>query len=188
MNDVLSQALTDLTTWLRDEGFPFGLIGGLAVTVRGEPRVTMDVDVVLGVDVDQALRLLDQLPGSPFRPLFHDVADVVRHSFLMPLQHSKTGIRVDIALGLSGFEQNAIARASEVSFGLFRVPVVTAEDLILMKLLASRPRDTEDVHRIVQRQGDALDWDYLLETGRQLQEAVDQDLVPQLEQLQESSE
>ena len=91
---------------------------------------------------------------------------------------------MDIAVGLSGFEQQAIARATAVVLSGVQIPVVTSEDLILMKVLAGRPRDTDDVRNIMLRQGSALDWNYLLETGRQLQQAVDQDLLSELQRLQ----
>jgi hypothetical protein len=68
------------------------------------------------------------------------------------------------------------------------VPIVTAEDLILMKLLAGRPRDTDDVNKIVLRQSPHLNWDYLLETGRQLQQALDQDLLSELNRLRKQTD
>jgi predicted nucleotidyltransferase len=176
--------LTDVASWLREERIPFAVIGGIAATFRGEARFTADVDVVIGVELEEALRLLERLPNSVFQPLFPDVEEVLRKSFLLPLRHSVTRISVDIAVGLSGFEQQAISRATEIELPGCRIPVVSAEDLILMKLLAGRPRDTDDVRKIVLRQGAALDWNYLLEVGQQLQQAVDQDLLTELQQLQ----
>jgi len=94
---------------------------------------------------------------------------------------------VDVAIGLTGFERQLIARASDVRIGHCSIPVATAEDLILLKLLAGRPRDTEDVTAIVLRQGNQIDWDYLVEMGEQLQQAVDQDLMLQLNELRQRS-
>ena len=184
MDAVLQTTLTDLACWLRAEGIPFAVIGGIAATFRGEARFTADVDVVVGIELDEALRLLARLPSSPFQPLFPGVEEVLRASFLLPLRHSVTQVAVDIAVGLSGFERQAIARATAVVLSGVPIPVVSAEDLILMKLLAGRPRDTDDVRNIMLRQGSALDWNYLLETGRQLQQAVDQDLLSELQRLQ----
>lgn len=42
-----------------------------------------------------------------------------------------------------------------------RVPFASAEDLILHKLFAGRPRDIEDAAGVVRRKGPELDWDYL---------------------------
>ncbi len=55
-----------------------------------------------------------------------------------------------------------------------------------MKLLAGRPQDVADIEDIITRQTDRLDWDYLARTGRQLQQATDQDIVPKLRELQKS--
>ena len=57
--------------------------------------------------------------------------------------------------------------------------------IVVMKLLAGRPRDTDDAAKIVLRQGTALDWEYLLQTCEDPQRAVDQDIVPQLLRLRQ---
>lgn len=183
MDAALQTTLSDLAQWLRELAIPFAVIGGIAATFRGEARFTADVDVVVGIGLDEALGLLERLPRSPFQPLFPDVEEILRTSFLLPLRHSMTQVSVDIAIGLSGFEQQAISRASEVVLPGCRFPVVSAEDLILMKLLAGRPRDTDDVRNIMLRQGSALDWNYLFEIGRQLQQAIDLDLLSELRRL-----
>lgn len=184
MDAGLQTTLADVARWLREERISFAIIGGIAATFRGEARFTADVDVVIGVSLDEALQLLGRLPGSNFQPLFPGVEEVLRASFLLPLRHSVTQVSVDIAIGLSGFEQQAISRATEVVLPNCQIPVVSAEDLILMKLLAGRPRDTDDVRNIMLRQGPALDWNYLWEIGSQLQQAVDQDLLSELRRLQ----
>ena len=66
--------------------------------------------------------------------------------------------------------------------------VATSEDLLLMKALAGRPRDAEDARGIVSRQVGGIDWDYVIETGRQLQEVVGQDIVSQLLALRRESD
>ena len=185
MNDGPNSTLADLDDWLRAQGVSYAVIGGIATTVRGEPRFTADVDVVVGIDLDRALQLLDSLISSPFRPLFTDVADVVKKAFILPIRHISSGIRVDMAIGMTGFERQLIARATEATIGGRSIPVATAEDLILLKVLAGRPRDVDDVSRIVLRQGPSLNWNYIMETGEQLQQAVDVDLVPQLRRFRE---
>ncbi|NUQ62665.1 MAG: hypothetical protein HUU20_09260 [Pirellulales bacterium] len=127
--------------------------------------------------------MIGGLDGSAFRPLFPGVHEVVQTAFILPLVHRQTSVKVDLALGLTGFEQNAIRNATPVSFEDNTVAVVSAEDLILMKTLAARPRDIDDVAKIVVRQGDALNWDYILTTAAALEQAIGQDLVAPLERL-----
>ena len=39
--------LADASHLLTERGIPFALIGGLAVSLRGQPRLTVDVDLVV---------------------------------------------------------------------------------------------------------------------------------------------
>lgn len=75
MNEPLRTTLADAAAFLEKEGVAYALVGGLAVSVRGQPRVTADVDMVIAADVDRALALDQVLNQSKFRPLFDDVAD-----------------------------------------------------------------------------------------------------------------
>jgi predicted nucleotidyltransferase len=187
VHDAIQTTLADLAAFLSDQEVRFAVIGGIAVSVWGEPRFAADVVVVVGVDLAGALALIKAAEHTRFRPLFGGVEELVQTAFLLPLRHVDTQIKVDLAIGLSGFEGQIIHRAKLVELAGHLLPVATAEDLMLMKLLAARPRDVDDVSRIVARQRDALDWEYLFQTGTDLQEALGQDLVPQLQMLQQRS-
>ena len=141
------------------------LVGGLAVAAQGQPRATADVDLMIAVDISRALSLVKELATSPFRPLFDDIATVVETSFILPLRHRTTNVKVDVAIGLSGFECQAISRAQQLELLGVTLPVATAEDLIIMKVLAGRPQDDQDVRGLAIAQGDRLDWDYCLRVG-----------------------
>ena len=180
MQEALGRTLADLVEFLSDRQVDFAVIGGIAVIYRGEPRFTADIDLVVLLDVDEALSLVRDLGPSPFEPLFPDVEEIVQKAFLLPLRHTTTDVTVDCALGMTGFERQVVERATPVGVGETELPVATAEDLILLKLLAARPRDTEDAHRIVVRQAASLDWAYLEQTGAALQQSLAQDLVPQI--------
>ena len=113
-----------------------------------------------------------RLDRTNFRPLFDNVTEVVERSFILPLRHRSTNVKVDLALGLSGFEQRAISRAEPLDAAGRTVSVVTAEDLLVMKVLAGRPHDEQDARGIVIAQRDRLDWEYCLEAARELGEAL----------------
>ncbi len=187
-DDPVQVTLGALDGFLRLHEVDYAVIGGLAVIVRGQPRATVDVDVTVALTVDDAIRLLEPLGESGFATLFPEVEQVVRTAFLLPLRHTKTGVPIDVAIGVSGFESQLIQRASIEDLGSVRVPVASSEDLILMKLLAGRPQDSADVEHIRRRQAGRLDWSYLQETGRQLQQATDQSIVAQLQELRASAE
>ena len=180
MNEPLQTTLVDIVRVLEEEGISFALIGGQATSLRGQERVTADIDLVIAVDVQRALTLMPKLSRGNFRPLFDDIAEVVERSFILPVRHRATNIKVDLALGLSGFERQVIARAESVELAGCRLPVATAEDLLIMKVLAGRPRDDEDARGLVIAQGASLDWDYCEWTAAQLGEAIGIDLAARI--------
>jgi hypothetical protein len=139
--------------------------------------------MIIAADVSRALELTAALDGSSFRPLFDDVSEVVQKAFILPLRHRSTGVKVDLAIGLSGFEQQVVARAQHLNLAGVDVFVATPEDLLIMKLLAGRPRDEEDLEGLVIVQGDRLDWKYCRELAIKLGEAVGQDLAVRLDAL-----
>lgn len=162
-------------------GIRGAVIGGLAVSLRGLPRMTVDVDLVIQADVDDGLRIARNLPSTPFMPLFEGVEDVVASAFILPVRHRVTGVRVDLAIGMSGFERDAISRATPVVVGGTTIPVVSVEDLLVMKALAARPQDESDIRGLVDVQQESIDWERCLATARSLGEAVDVDIAGRLE-------
>ncbi len=96
--DPLNATLHDASELLKGQGIAFALIDGLAVAVRGEPRSTLDVDIIIDCDVERALELVTQLDDSNFRPLFEGVEQIVKTGLLLPLVHRQFGIKVDIAI------------------------------------------------------------------------------------------
>ncbi|MGB6041767.1 MAG: DUF6036 family nucleotidyltransferase, partial [Pirellulales bacterium] len=174
MNDPLSRVLADAVDLLEQRGLAYALIGGFASSLRGQPRVTADVDMVIAADVDGALQLLGTLDDTPFEPLFEDTEDVVRRAFILPLRHRATGVKLDLAVGLSGFERQTMDRANVIDVAGRSVSVATAEDLIVMKALAGRPHDDQDIRGMIVAQGEHLDWQYCLAIASDLGEAVDQ--------------
>lgn len=180
MAPALWPTLADAVAMLDARGIGAALIGGLAVSLRGQPRMTVDIDLVIHADVDEALRLVRDLGETPFEPLFPGVEEVVARSFILPLRHRMTGIRVDLAIGMSGFEREAIARARSVVVGDIRVPVVTVEDLLVMKALAGRPQDELDMRGLVATQGETIDWPACLDLAERLGTAVDLDIAGRL--------
>lgn len=153
--------LARLARALRAHDVPFMLIGGQAVLLHGEPRLTLDVDVTLGVSPESLGTVLAACEAMGVDPLPGSVEDFVRETFVLPVADPTTNIRIDLIFSTTPFEAAAIDRAIEVEVAGVRVPFATAEDLILHKLFAGRPRDLEDVEGIVSRKGHELDWDYL---------------------------
>jgi hypothetical protein len=160
-NVDFGELIARLARALADRELPFMLIGGQAVLLHGEPRLTQDVDVTLGVSPARLNDALAACHAARLSPLPADVAGFVRDTFVLPAADRSTGIRVDLVFSTTPYEAEAIRRAVLVNVGGERVPFASAEDLILHKLFAGRPRDLEDAAGVVRRKGRELDWAYI---------------------------
>ena len=138
------------------------LIGGQAVLLHGEPRLTQDVDITLGVTPERLPEVLDLCRDLNLELLPDDVAEFVRATFVLPVRHVQSGIRVDLVFSATPYERKAISRAVTVELGGSTVPFASAEDLVIHKLFAGRARDIEDVEGVLRRKGQDLDWGYVL--------------------------
>ncbi|MFQ5678771.1 MAG: nucleotidyl transferase AbiEii/AbiGii toxin family protein [Gemmatimonadota bacterium] len=153
--------LARLARELRARQLGFMLIGGQAVLLHGRPRLTEDIDLTLAVGPEDLARVLEACRNLDLQPLPADVESFVRETFVLPAAEPVTGIRIDFIFSTIPYERAAIARAVRVRLRGVEVPFATAEDLLLHKLFAGRPRDLEDAATIVRRQREKLDWQYL---------------------------
>ena len=137
------------------------LIGGQAVLVHGEPRVTEDIDITLAAEPDRLGDVVQMCDRIGLAPLPENVAQFVAETFVLPARHALTGFRVDFVFSSTQFEREAIARAVPLDIAGEPVAFATPEDLLIHKLFAARPRDLEDARGIVRRRGATLDWGYI---------------------------
>ena len=93
--------------------------------------------------------------------------------------------RCDISLGALPFEENVVRRSSIYSFGPgLGIRICSAEDLVVLKLFASRALDIRDAEGVVIRHGDQLYWPYIEEQLRPPAEAKeDPQILRTLERL-----
>lgn len=187
MTDVV-EAAWELQLFCDRQGWRSCIIGGLAAIRWGEPRATRDVDISLltglGAEADYVDKLLQR-----FSPRVTSARELALQSRIVLLR-AANGIGLDVALAAFPFEEECIARASLYEFDTVRpLRTASAEDLIVMKSLAGRGTDWQDVEGILARQAGALDWRYLLNQLASLAELFpDGDPVPRLTQLREEIE
>jgi len=151
---------------------PYMIIGGQAVLLYGEPRLTRDIDVTIGADVSWLPDLLRSVEDIGLKSLPDDVEAFVRRTMVLPTQHTETGIRVDFIFSFTPYEIEAIARAHKVWMAGQKVAFAQVEDLIIHKIFAGRPRDLEDVRSVLIRNPE-VDADYIRQWLRQFDESVE---------------
>lgn len=163
---------------LSERGLPFMLIGGQAVLLHGRPRLTEDIDVTLGMDPKRLPVVRDVCRVLGLTPLPRDVETFVRDTFVLPALHEETRLRVDFVFSTTPYERQAIGRAVRVELAGVAVPFATAEDLIIHKLFAGRPRDREDAISVVRRKGAEIDWSYVEHWAREFASVPGRERLP----------
>jgi hypothetical protein len=140
----------------------FCFIGGLAVQRWGEPRETVDVDLTLLTGFGGEDRFVSALLGR-FEPRIDHAAEFARTKRVLLLKAS-SGVGLDIALGGLPFEELAVSRSSLFTFPPdVQLRTCSAEDLLVLKAFADRPKDWVDVDGIIIRQTGRIDWPYVRE-------------------------
>lgn len=156
---------------LSDAGIDSIVIGGLAVAIWGEPRLTRDVDLKVLLQRDRAELLVKALPAG-FRCLADGPEETLRRVGFLFVQDA-AGIRIDLLLAETGFDVEAVSRKRQIEMMGEHIAVCTAEDLIVYKLISTRPRDHDDVLGVMRRQKDKLDDDYVTSWLYQFEQALD---------------
>lgn len=171
--------LAALNRELAAQDIPFMIIGGQAVLLHGEPRLTQDIDIALGIDPTGLPMILAVCAALDLQPLPRDPAKFVAETFVLPARPRAVGPRVDFIFSNTEYERLAIERAVRVELGGGRIPFAAAEDLIIHKLFAGRPRDLEDAASVVRAKGKSLDWKYLQRWGKHFQKISGRETMPE---------
>ena len=139
--------LADVSALLERHRIRHAIIGAMALAVHGVTRSSEDVDVLvtdhgcLEADAWQALVAdgvdVDLRRGDADDPL----AGVVR------LRSRET--QIDVIVGRGEWQNDVLTRARPATLRGTAIPVVTAADLVLLKLYAGGPQDAWDVDQLL---------------------------------------
>ena len=165
--DPLAVAWT-VSTALDAIGAVHTIGGSLAASFAGEPRSTIDIDVVASLEEFHADQLLAVL-GDAFSIDEEGLRRAIRERSCTNLIHHATQLKVDLFVaGGTALDTQQLARRQPVDVGNGRVLYVhPPEDILLQKLrwyaMGGRSSDLQwrDVQGIIRVQGRRLDLDYL---------------------------
>lgn len=157
--------LADVVARLGRAAVPFMVTGSLASSYHGEPRATLDLDVVIDPDADGLERLVDELEAGGF---YVDRA-AAREAFRNRTQFNAIGrdaAKVDFIVRKDrpfSFEEFRRRRPAELlgTSGF----IATAEDMVIAKLewaaASGSDRQLRDVAGILAAAGEAFDSEYV---------------------------
>lgn len=154
---TLETALRQICVALTDAHVSFALVGGLAVSVRTEPRFTRDADIVVHVRGDaEAEALIRNLRLRGYRIEALVEQDAAGRLATVRLRRSSQSADpvTDLLFASSGIEAEIVANAEDMELlpGV-HIRVADTAHLIALKVLArddvGRPQDIADLRALL---------------------------------------
>jgi predicted nucleotidyltransferase len=145
----LLKPLEAMMRWFDAAGVRAAIIGGVAASLLGKPRLTKDIDAVV-LDVEAEV-LIQSGAHYGFQPRIADAVDFARNTRMLLLRFTEGEIDIDLSLGALPFEYEVIDRSSMIDVGGgVSIRVASPEDIVVMKAIAGRGRDVMDIENIIQ--------------------------------------
>lgn len=170
---MFEKLLTKISQALDENSLPYMVIGGQAVLLYGEPRLTRDIDITVGVSIDGLSQLLDIIEKIDLVPLPENIVSFAEKTFVLPAKDIKTNIRVDFIFSQTSYEKQAMERVNPVNFKNRIVRFASLEDIIIHKVFAGRPRDIEDAKSILVK-NTGFDKNYIVKWLEEFDNAMEQ--------------
>ena len=153
----LEAALRKINTDLTRAHVPFALIGGLAVSVRTEPRFTRDADLAVALATDaEAKALIHTLRSRGYRieAVLEQHAVGRLATVRLTLSGEPQAPVVDLLFASSGIESEVVADAEPIDLlPNVRIGVARTGHLIALKVLSrddvGRPQDLVDLRALL---------------------------------------
>ena len=137
------------------------VVGGLAVNFHGIPRMTYDIDLMINLDPGNIIKLVDKLTKWGYKPKVpidpKDLADEQkRNSWIQEKGMKALNFysetlpvgEIDIVIDSPISYDELKKRAIKVELQGEKVPVVSINDLIEIKVQAGRKQDLADVEHL----------------------------------------
>lgn len=151
---------------------PHAFGGALALAYYGTPRGTQDIDVNVFVAANESGRVLSALAELGVATGGAREKRLIRESGQVRLRWERTPL--DLFFSYDPLHESCLSRIRTVPFGgRDTLPILSAEDLVIFKVLFDRPKDWSDVAEVLYACGPKFDSGYALDWLRRILESRD---------------
>lgn len=145
---------------------PHAISGALAMAAHGFVRGTRDIDLLVVVPSLRLPEVFALVRGFGFEGEDRELVASLRERFVAELRSGPAS--VEILVPVLPFHRELLGRAETKDVGGVPVPYVSAEDLVLLKMLWLRDKDRGDVRALLAARRGSLDLDRVRRTLREL--------------------
>ncbi|MEO0234616.1 MAG: nucleotidyl transferase AbiEii/AbiGii toxin family protein [candidate division WOR-3 bacterium] len=156
-------------------GIDYMVIGGQAVLLYGEPRFTRDIDIVIGITPSKKEKIFDLVKELKLKIIVKNPEKFIKETYVLPCESSLDVMRVDFIFSDSEFEKNALKRVRVKKIDDCKVKFASIEDIIILKIVAGRERDLEDVYNILLK-NKTVDYNYIYKSLKFFETILNTDL------------
>lgn len=162
-NDLIELFLR-LCSEFNSTGIPYCVTGGFAVAMWGPPRGTSDIDIVIMIhkknrnQVSEFLNNHFNLVQSHENDMVFKNIHIWRH--ILRSGKGDNIFPLDMIISNNAYLKKVIKRKIEIRYRSVKIPVISLEDLIILKSISQRDIDRFDIGNIF-KSGHPIDWEYL---------------------------
>ena len=122
----------------------FFIVGGYALAFHGHPRMTGDIDILVGTDLENSRKVLAALKEFGLGSLGLKESDFSKREEIIQLGYSPK--RIDLLTSISGVPWEQV-KENAVHYNLngLSIDVISLEDFIKNKQAVGRPQDVADI-------------------------------------------
>ncbi len=172
LSNIILEVLKNVTEVIKGLKLKYCLFGGLAMQAYKRIRSTMDIDLILSVNDEKVQELISSLEKENFR--FDSKKGIVKIGnfeflrFIYADKGSGIDVFVDIVTAKTEYQKEIIRRRQRLKIFDIEFYIATCEDLVLLKILASRPVDKADAQSLIEENMKELDRNYLFKWAQRL--------------------
>ncbi|HUV88842.1 MAG TPA: hypothetical protein VMY80_04255 [Anaerolineae bacterium] len=125
---------------------PYMVVGGFAAIFYGEPRLTLDVDIIVDIKWHHIAPFIQAFPIPDYYVSEEGIRDSLRRRYPFNVIQPTTGAKVDLVpLPHDPLTQAAFRRRQRLEYDEFghSAIFITPEDIVLAKLIAFREMESD---------------------------------------------
>lgn len=169
----LPETFRKTISFLGKYNFDYLVIGGIASSTLGYPRMTGDIDICIllkrtKTEIKEFLQKANQVGF-----VFNEDEVIKRIKETGTFQISSSNFHIDFLTVSTDFEKDALARKQKITVYGIEASFPTPEDLILFKIVPARHIDIADVENIAKRFSGKLDEKYLIKWAQKLSDQAE---------------
>jgi hypothetical protein len=161
------------------EKIGYVIIGGLASSIYGKPRMTSDI-ILIAKDKGNIKEILNKFLNYGFKKISSKKLKCFLNGYPLKMKH-KSSFSIDLRLASFSIDFESIENSKKIKFLGFNIFLPKPEDLIVYKLIRFNEIDKFDIKMIALR--NKINWDYVKDKAKKIENEIKVNIVENLEKI-----